>query len=962
MSSKKLKRVIATISAVAILAATSVAIPIMSVSAGQVLGETSFDYKLLPWRTCESSPARQDFVIEDGALHLKIITAKGADSEKWDLQTRCRNLNFKANHEYTVSFKVKAKRAGMELCSKIANIKGDEEYFVLNENKMQMGPHMGGQWGKAIKLTTEYQEVSGTFIPTKDIEAAEWAFHYAKGTNYEGNAIDGDEIWFDEMSIICETCDDCDSSTDSYGAVNRDYSRYVDIQKYAPNGKLNNYISVNQLGYCDGLSKVAVLGDNKGDILYGASTIDLTEETYEFNVCDAQSGAVVYTGTSGKKFEDEDSGDNVCKLDFSDFRTPGIYFIKVGAWRSFDFKIASNIYSDSNHNMLTNALNYFYQNRSGIDIEDEYITSGEKPKLAHEGGHKTDTALVQKIWKNEYLTTTDATSTYASSEITSNGGWYNAADHSKNVIDGGISVWTLQNMYERAMNKDAGKAKFADGSGTVVIPEIGNKIPDILDETAYELDWMSTMVVQSDEPTWGKYAGLVYHQIQDHKWTGLATRPYDYAGELGTVRIVKPPTFAATLNYAACAAQAARLWEPYDAIKAAKYLEEAKKAYEAYEKYWYEASSDEENNENSLYAPMYQLVGNGFNGDTEVKDDAYWAACEIFVSAKKIGDSSASDYYSKISEYKDAFKITTRITGGENTIGEGSCTTFNCGNTASAGSMTLAINKDLLSSSEARTVENSILAAADSYIATQKRQGYGIPYVYDGPGYTDTNYFSEYFIIDGYERGSNKMVINNAIVMAYAYDQTKDIKYMSGVTTSMDYLLGTNPLSFSYITGYGTYHVENPHHKFWANELDGTLPKAPDGVLVGGPNASLQDSYVKSIGFNVGTKDYPSQRCYDDSVESWSTNEVAMDQNASLAWVASFLQDEIWGDSTLMLLGDLDGSEQVDNADLVILSRALIHEIELKGIQNTNADVNDDDVVDIADLALMKQKIMGDSR
>ncbi len=962
MSSKKLKRVIATISAVAILAATSVAIPIMSVSAGQVLGETSFDYKLLPWRTCESSPARQDFVIEDGALHLKIITAKGADSEKWDLQTRCRNLNFKANHEYTVSFKVKAKRAGMELCSKIANIKGDEEYFVLNENKMQMGPHMGGQWGKAIKLTTEYQEVSGTFIPTKDIEAAEWAFHYAKGTNYEGNAIDGDEIWFDEMSIICETCDDCDSSTDSYGAVNRDYSRYVDIQKYAPNGKLNNYISVNQLGYCAGLSKVAVLGDNKGDILYGASKIDLTEDTYEFNVCNATTGAVVYTGTSGKKFEDEDSGDNVCKLDFSDFRTPGIYFIKVGAWRSFDFKIASNIYSDSNHNMLTNALNYFYQNRSGIDIEEAYITSGEKPKLAHEGGHKTDTALVQKIWKNNYL------SSSVSSKIEPSGGWNDSTNFSKNVIDGGISVWTLQNMYERAINKESGKAKFADGSGTVVIPEIGNKIPDILDETAYELDWMSTMVVQPDEPTWGKYAGLVYHQIQDYKWTGIEISNIIYYEDLP--RIVKPPTFAATLNYAACAAQAARLWEPYDATKAAKYLDEAKKSYEAYEKYWYEASSDEENNENSLYAPMYQVVGSGFNGDTEVKDDAYWAACEIFVSAKKMGDSSASDYYSKISEYKDAFKITTRITGGENTIGEGSCTTFNCGNTASAGSMTLAINKDLLSSSEARTVENSILAAADSYIATQKRQGYGIPYVYDGPGYTDTNYFSEYFIIDGYERGSNKMVINNAIVMAYAYDQTKDIKYMSGVTTSMDYLLGTNPLSFSYITGYGTYHVENPHHKFWANELDGTLPKAPDGVLTGGPNAGLQDPYVRGLGFNVADKDYPSQRCYVDSVESWSTNEVTIEQNASLAWVASFLQDEAAtaGEGGTVdpnptgIYGDLDGNGKVDNADLVILSRALIHEIELKGIQNTNADVNDDDVVDIADLALMKQKIMGDSR
>ena len=229
MSSKKIRKIIATVAAVAMLAG-SVATPMMSVSAGQILGETSFEYKLLPWRTYESSPARQNFALEDGALHITIIKAKGADGEKWNLQVRYRNLNFKANHKYTVSFKAKAKRAGMELCSKIGNIHGDEEYFALNQTKMQMGPHMGGQWGKAAKLTTEYQEFSGTFTPTKDVKAAEWAMDYAKGTKYEGNAQDGDEIWFDDMSIICETCDEIIDGGGSYGVVNRDWgAKAVDL-------------------------------------------------------------------------------------------------------------------------------------------------------------------------------------------------------------------------------------------------------------------------------------------------------------------------------------------------------------------------------------------------------------------------------------------------------------------------------------------------------------------------------------------------------------------------------------------------------------------------------------------------------------------------------------------------------------------------------------------------------------
>ena len=973
MSSKKLRRVLATVAAVAMLAGTVTA-PMMSVSAGQVLGESTFTYKALPWHTCESSPAKQDFAIEDGAFHVTVLNGKGADGEKWDLQVRHRNLNFKSGHKYTVSFKAKSNRAGMELFSKIGNISGDEEYFELIETKMEMGPKMGGQWGKPAKLTTEYQEFSGTFIPTQDLEAVEWAFHYATGTQAMGggNGKEGDEIWFDDMSIICETCDDCDPDpNNSYGAVNRDYSANVDKSTYAPGGKLNNYISVNQLGYYTKLSKVAVLGDNQGDILHGASTINLSQSTYKFDVCDAKSGAVVYSGTSGSKITDKDSGDTVCKLDFSDFQDEGTYYIKVGEWRSFPFEINDSIYSNKygkDNDMLTNAMNYFYQNRSGIDIEEKYITSGVKSELAHKGGHNPDTATVQKVWKNEYASKDEATGTYGSSKLTATGGWYDAGDHGKYVVNGGISVWTLQNMYERAIQTDEGVKKFADGSGTVVIPESGNDIPDVLDEAAYELDWMSEMVVKADEPTWGKYAGLVYHKLHDHKWTGLATVPYGYEEEWGTVRIVKPPTFAATLNYAACAAQAARLWEPYDEAKSAKYLKAAKDAYAAYEKYWYEAESDEETNEKSLYAPLYQAKGGGPYGDNEVRDDAYWAACEIFVSAKEMGDSSADDFYTKLSAYKinedsKAFRVTTRITGGENK--DGSLTTFNWGNTASAGSMTLALHKDLLSASEAKELEDSIIAAADTYIETENEQGYGLPYLYDGPGYKDPNNLSDKITIYGYEWGSNSMVINNAMVMAYAYDLKKDPKYMSGVTTAMDYLLGTNPLSFSFITGYGLYHEKNPHHRYWSKELDKTLPMAPDGVLSGGPNAGLQDPYVRALGFVPGKKENPSQRCFVDSIEAWSTNEVTINWNSPLAWIVSFLQDEAPNvgepKEDDVLYGDIDLNGIVDLSDLIKLSQYLLGDIDnLSAEAMEAADCDGSGEVGITDLPKLRQFIMND--
>uniref|UniRef100_UPI0025CBD1BF glycoside hydrolase family 9 protein n=1 Tax=Ruminococcus sp. TaxID=41978 RepID=UPI0025CBD1BF len=907
---KNAKKLIASVMSMAMIipSAANLVAP-MNASAGLVVGESTFEHKALPWHTCESSPAKQNFKLEDGAFHVIVEVPEGADHEKWDLQVRHRNLNFKAGHEYKVSFKAKAKRAGMELCSKIGDISGNEEYFELDgqSNDMHMGPQMGGQYpAKAVSLTTEYQTFEGTFKPTKDLEACEWCFHYAKGTKYQGNAKEGDEIWFDDMVIDCVTCGDADPEgscnadpNEGYGATNRDYSANTD-PNLKKDGKTVNFISVNQVGYFTNFAKMATLGDNAGDVLYGATKINLSG-TYTWELVDAKSGDVVETGETGEIKKDADSADSVAKIDFSKANKPGRYYLRIKGkdWRSMEFNIGDDIYSDSSHDMLKNALNYFYQNRSGIDIEEKYITSGDKSTLAHEGGHKTDTAYVQKIWKNEYLEKTEATSTYASSKITANKGWYDAGDHGKYVVNGGISVWTLLNMYERAsLGNDNTAKKFADGSGTVSIPETGNKLPDIIDECLYELEFMTAMKVDKSEPTWGKYAGMVYHKLHDHKWTGLATRPWDYSGATlsdgtkgwETERIVKPPTLAATLNYSACAAQMARLIKPYDAEKAAFYLQEAKDAYQAADKNWYEAADDEETNEKSLYAPFNQAKGGGPYGDNEVKDDLYWAACEIFTSCKALEDSEADTYLAELSEYKNAFKVPERITGGENQ--SGTFSVLNWGNTASAGSLSLLLNNQYLTDEQKATLKKSIVDTADAYIEEEEKQGYGIPYKYDGPGYTDENNLSKDIIIKGYEWGSNSMVINNLMAMSYAYDITGEDKYMNGVLTGMNYLLGCNPLSFSYVTGYGTYKEKNPHHRYWSYELDKTLPMAPDGVLSGGPNAGLQDPYVRALGFVPGEASNPSQRCFVDSIEAWSTNEVTINWNAPLAWIVEFLQDK----------------------------------------------------------------------
>lgn len=938
MYRNRTKRVIASILAAAMIvpAAVNPAFS-MTASAAELVGESDFDYKIIPWHVIEASPAKQDFELDDGALHIMVLRPEGAEKERYDLRVQHPNLDFRKGHTYEVSFKVKAARNGMELYSRFTTPNLMEEYFSTErDGTMSIGPYFNGKWGECMELTTEYQTVSGTFTPTKDLEGVVWTMEYASGETYGGNAQDGDELWFDEMHII-----------DKEGVV---IPKTPVFTARVNSGLEGNYISVNQLGYYPDLAKIAVLGSDEGASLPDAQPVELKGE-YHYQIIDAATGEEAYSGKTGSPQKDKDSGDTICKIDFSEFKTPGEYYIYIPAceWRSFPFRIANDIYQEENHNLLTDALNYFYQNRAGQDIEAGYITTErDRNQLAHKDPYMNDTAYVQDAWVAEYTSRADASEVHASSKITANGGWYDAKTDSKNLISGGYSCWMLQNMYERAKDNVVGMggSKFKDGSGTCVVPESGNKVPDILDECRQELDFMDQMRVKPDEKTWGQYDGLYYHSIQDYKPTGFGVKHLDYIGEeedlsYQPLRIVQPPTFAATLSYAACAAQAARLWQDYDFQYSEHLLQSAKEAYAAFKTHYYEANlldrvdpytgeicAAEDLESGSLYAPVNMMTNVPY-GDHDVLDEAYWAACELFITASIMDNGSAGLYFTDLNKYDQAYKVPTRIKGGMDFgDGDGSFTMMNTGNMAAAGTLTLALHPELLpETADWAEVEDSIQAAADEFLMTEEMQGYGIPYLYDGPGFA--------FVIPGqssvpygrgYEQGSNARALSNMLAMAYAYDLTGKSKYLNGVSTGMDYLLGTNPLSFSYITGYGSYTAKNPSHNYWAREISSDFPQAPDGVLSGGPSVLINDDYMKHLGFSIVDEDLISQRCYADSIEATSVNSAALEYNAMLAWAVSFLQDEgpsVEPTPEKFVWGDANKDNKTDVSDAVLLARFL---------------------------------------
>src|SRR6185436_19009227 len=99
------------------------------------------------------------------------------------------------------------------------------------------------------------------------------------------------------------------------------------------------------------------------------------------------------------------------------------------------------------------------------------------------------------------------------------GGWYDAGDQGKYVVNGGISVWTLMDEYERAKFLGTSLADF--GNGKMNIPENGNGVPDLLDEARWEMEFLLKMQVPAGQP----HAGMAHHKMHDANWTGIPQRP-----------------------------------------------------------------------------------------------------------------------------------------------------------------------------------------------------------------------------------------------------------------------------------------------------------------------------------------------------------------------------------------------------------------------------------------------------
>jgi endoglucanase len=301
------------------------------------------------------------------------------------------------------------------------------------------------------------------------------------------------------------------------------------------------------------------------------------------------------------------------------------------------------------------------------------------------------------------------------------------------------------------------------------------------------------------------------------------------------MRYIYQKSSTATGNFIAVLSRFYRLYKNYDSTLANQCLNAAKNAWN-----WLI-------NQPSIVPPggFHNPSGTqtGEYGDNNDSDERLWAAAELFEST---GEQS----------YKDYYEFNYNLGGLINS-------TMNWQNVRTLAHITYLFSKQPNTDQNVKTqLLNSLISYANTLASRKNTNGFGVSI---NPG--------EYYW------GSNSQVLNNGILLILAYTKTNDNKYLSAALEQINYILGSNAHNLSFVTGIGKKYPMKPHHR--PSEADGILEPIP-GFVVGGPNQFLNDPILQQY-FNQNT---PPALCYIDHLQSWASNEVAINWNAPLVFLA----------------------------------------------------------------------------
>lgn len=492
--------------------------------------------------------------------------------------------------------------------------------------------------------------------------------------------------------------------------------------------------------------------------------------------------------------------------DFSDLKKEGNYQLVIpNIGVSYTFEIKPNVHREA----AIASLKAFYFQRASTALPEKYAGKWHRP-----AGHSDDKILIHASAATQQRP--------EGTIISSSRGWYDAGDYNKYIVNSGITMATLLSVYE---DYPEFFKKFEAN-----IPESGNKIPDLIDESLWNLRWMLTMQDPND--------GGVYHKLTNPSFDGMvmpnaATKP----------RYVIQKNTIATLDFAAVMAQASRILQGYK--KELPGL--ADSCLNASMKAWNWAKENpkvvyRQNEMNKTFDP--DIVTGGYE-DRSDADEWIWAATELYITTKD------ENYYKAVTLYPDKPL---------------SIPTWNQVQLLAYYSL-LRNEKNLteLAKKDIPNLKKKLSDFGDELLLGVENQAFNTVM-----GITAKDYMW----------GSSSHAANQGIALLQVYKINTNKKYLTAALGNLDYLLGRNATGYSFLTGFGSKQVMFPHHR--PSEADGIKEPIP-GLLSGGPNPGQQD---KCVGYPTKIAD----ESFLDVTCSYSTNEIAINWNAPMVYLTAAIE------------------------------------------------------------------------
>jgi endoglucanase len=445
-------------------------------------------------------------------------------------------------------------------------------------------------------------------------------------------------------------------------------------------------------------------------------------------VRDAKTGSIAFKGRLSPPQSDLDSGDQVQTADFTALRKTGSYYIDIPeVGRSWTFAVGPDVHRRA----LYLTMRSYYGQRCGIAVD----LGPEFPAFRHDACH------VNGAWH---------ASSGKSGPKESRGGWHDAGDYGRYVVNSGITTGTLLWTWEMFAGTLRGLR--------LDLPDSAHGMPDTLQEIRWNLEWMLSM---QDED------GGVWHKQTSERFCGFVMPEKDplVSHVIGTG---KEPfkSSCATADLAAVMAIAGRVYRPFDNAFAERATRAARSAWQ-----WLDRNPD-------VLFRNPAGVTTGEYGDRDCSDERLWASAELW---RTTGDDAYQRYF--LANY-EPFDSSTRAGRPPSWA-----------NVAPFGLWTYALTPKS-DSHAASVIRDAANQAAGEIAERSRRHPYRI-------SLTTADYIW----------GSNSVAANYGLQLLVANAMHADARFVESALDNLHYLLGRNTFSLSWVTQVGANPFRHPHHR-----------------------------------------------------------------------------------------------------------------------------------------------------